>query len=64
MGICRLPEKRFHWRNDEEFKPTAAADIMTRTKFEMIAKFIHFADNKYDENQDKLYKIRPLMRHM
>jgi len=41
---------------------------MSRNRYQLISKFLHFADNRRwnptDPNRDKLFKVRPLLDHM
>lgn len=41
---------------------------MSRNRYQIITKFLHFADNKNwkptDPNRDRLYKIRPLLEYL
>ena len=43
--------------------------LMTRNKFQLILKFLHFLDNsnlpaRDDPSYDRLYKIRPVIDHL
>jgi len=41
---------------------------MSRNRYQLITKFLHFADNTNwnpkDEQRDRLYKIRPVLRYL
>ena len=37
---------------------------MSRNRFEQIHRFLHFNDNSAIDKNDKIFKIRPLIRHL
>ncbi|RUM28751.1 MAG: hypothetical protein DSY42_07870 [Aquifex sp.] len=37
-------------------------NVMPRNKFELILRFLHFADNSQGDESDRLYKVRSLIR--
>ena len=52
-----------YWKTDTRYDQICA--VMSRDRFELIKRYIHFNDNnkdkrKQDENRDRLFKIRPL----
>ena len=52
-----------YWKTDTRYDQICA--VMSRNRFELIKRYIHFNDNnkdkrKQDENRDRLFKIRPL----
>ncbi|XP_066932795.1 piggyBac transposable element-derived protein 5-like [Clytia hemisphaerica] len=68
MGIHSLPTIPDYWSKDPlYFNPTFHA-VMSRNRYQLIAKFIHFNDNsKYDSKdpkRDRLYKVRPLLDYL
>ncbi|KAJ0064184.1 hypothetical protein NL108_001484 [Boleophthalmus pectinirostris] len=60
MSVFQLPRSRLYW--SAECRVAQVADIMSRGRWEEIKEFIHFNDNSnMASNNDKLYKIRPLI---
>ena len=52
-----------YWETDTRYDQICA--IMSRDRFELIKRYIHFNDNnngerKQDENRDRLFKMQPL----
>ena len=51
-------------------KPSVFSKIMSRNRFQLILKFLHFNDNEdpnydpEDENRDRLHKVRPLIESL
>ena len=51
-------------------KPSVFSKIMSRNRFQLILKFLHFNDNEdpnydpEDENRDRLHKVRPLIERL
>ncbi len=52
-----------YWNNDPDVSVPFVATIMTRDRFGQILSNLHVNDNTAipDDNQDKLYKLRPLI---
>jgi hypothetical protein len=40
------------------------ADIMSRDRFHLLLRFLHFNDNEYQPSDDKLYKIKSIIIHL
>jgi hypothetical protein len=38
-------------------------EMMSRNRFQLILKFLHFNDNEERNVDDRLYKVRPLLDH-
>ena len=67
MCIVQMPRYRMYWETETRYEQVAG--IMSRNRFELIKKFLHFADNNNapdprDPNRDKLYKIRELFEQL
>lgn len=61
MGMVKLPSLADYWSNDELFGIQFTRNVMSRNRFEILLRMIHFADNMNPVPDDKLYKIRPLL---
>jgi len=60
MGIIKKPNIEFYWSETEIFLTPAFSKLMTRNRFCLLLKFLHFANNddkSTDRDDDKLYKI-------
>ncbi|XP_053316411.1 piggyBac transposable element-derived protein 4-like [Spea bombifrons] len=69
MGIIKKPSIRSYWSTSPIFSTPIFAQTITRQRYEMILRFMHFSDNslcppKEDPQFDRLYKIRPLITHL
>ena len=69
MGILKKPGIEMYWSKDPLFSTPIFTAIMTRNRFKLILKFLHFNNNRNaprpnDPNADKLYKLRPLLDHL
>lgn len=65
MSIVHVPNTRAYW---SEKLLLNVREIISQKKFEKVRQILHFNDNsKYDTNdpnKDKLFKIRPLIKHL
>lgn len=63
MSVIQLPRPRLYWSS--ECRVAQVADIMARNRWEEIKRSLHFSDNNnMAGNNDKLFKIRPLMNSL
>lgn len=60
MGIVNLPTIADYWSTDLLFKNEIIPKVMSRNRFQIILKFIHFANNEENLSNDRLFKIREL----
>lgn len=64
MGLNRLPYLHMYWSKDSMFRNEFIANIMTRDRFLLLLRYIHFCDNE-DENLDKsnrLFKVENVIK--
>lgn len=67
MGIIQLPRLEMFWQLKHPLlRCPCIAEVMTKTRFEQILRFLHLVDNKNvipigNEGHDKLFKIRPFL---
>ena len=68
MGIIYKPRIGMYWSNNELYRTPIFKSIMTRDRFLLMIKFLHFADNTNydanDPNRDRLFKIRQMTEMM
>ncbi len=65
MGIIYKPSIAMYWSTNELLETPAFSKIMSRNRFQLILKFLHFNDNRLydptDEDCDRLHKVRTLI---
>ena len=66
MGIKQLPQVSHYWSKEWVLGVPAFASVMTRDRFLVILRYLHFSDNskmpaRGQPGFDKLYKVRPLL---
>ncbi|XP_058801241.1 piggyBac transposable element-derived protein 4-like [Phymastichus coffea] len=66
MGIKKLPSYRDYWSENPQVRDSYISSLMTVNRFSFFLPHIHVNDNskepkKGDPNDDKLYKVRPLL---
>lgn len=60
-GYNNLPSKRHYWSSSNDLKNYAVSESMRQSRFLQICRFLHLEDNTKINQQDKAWKIRPLM---
>ena len=68
-GIIRKPAINLYWSTDPLYSTPLFGAIMSRNRFQLLLKFLHFNDNAEmpgadDPSPDKLFKVRPLVDHL
>lgn len=53
MGYHRLPSMRDYWSADTDLSVPFVASVMSRERFEMIRKVLHFNDNQNSRQEDR-----------
>lgn len=64
MGIVRQPRMRDYWKNDPLFKIQGISSSMSRNRFLIILRALHFSRNpeaNQPKPEDRLYKIRSII---
>lgn len=68
MGLNSLPSIHDHWSTNVLYYNPVYSAVMSRNRYQIISKFIHFANNlefnQNDPNRDRLFKIRPLLTYL
>lgn len=62
MGEFSLPSIEHYWRENELYSTSFWRSRMSRNRFQILLRFLHFADNT-SQNNDRLYKINPVLQH-
>jgi hypothetical protein len=64
MGIVYKPRINMYWSMDSILETPIFAKLMTRNRFQLLTRFIHFANNDMfdprDPDRDRLHKIRQI----
>ena len=62
MGLDEKPAIEDYWAKSGIFQNYVFPSVMSRNRFQLIRRFLHFADNRNwnpnDVNRDRLYKVR------
>jgi hypothetical protein len=65
MGLVPKPQILLYWSKSALYEERFAPQVMSRDRFQMLLRFIHFNDNGEALSQkDKLHKVRPLVDMM
>uniref|UniRef100_A0A1A9WYG9 PiggyBac transposable element-derived protein domain-containing protein n=1 Tax=Glossina brevipalpis TaxID=37001 RepID=A0A1A9WYG9_9MUSC len=62
MGIIILPSVQHYWNTSHLYRLPFWKNNMTRNRFEILLRFLHFSDQASDSNI-KLHKIEPVIKH-
>lgn len=62
MGEVSLPSVPHYLCENELYKTSFWRDRMSRNRFQLILRLLHFADNA-QQNDDRLFKINPVLHH-
>jgi hypothetical protein len=61
MGIVRMNSLRDYWSRKWILKTDVARSVMSRNRFEILLKMLHFSDNEQCREGDRLYKVQLLL---
>lgn len=59
-GYAKYPNKRLFWSSSED-TPKLLLNSMRLNRFEKLLKHLHFNNNIQNNNNDKLFKLRPVI---
>jgi hypothetical protein len=62
MGIVRIPSIKSYWSKNEGFNLKLPCKIMSRNRFELLLRFLHFSDNEKNDKSNRLLKIESIVR--
>ena len=63
-GVTRKPNLAMYWDTRAVIATPFFNATMSRDRFQLILRFIHFSDNGQGNAADKLYKVRPVLDHL
>ena len=61
MGLVQMPTIRHYWCRRKLFEKNILTQVMSRNRFELLLKVWHFSNNENCPENDRLYKIQPLV---
>ena len=62
MGIVQLPQLRLYWSKDPMCRNELIVRSMTRNRFDLLLKCLHFCNNAdINDNTKKLFKVEKVM---
>ena len=60
MGVSPLPRLHLYWSKDKKYRNLRIVELMTRERFEMLLKGLHFCNNE-DNSSGRLFKIEKIL---
>jgi len=64
MGLVQMLTLEDYWSISTRYKNNVAHNTMSRNRFELILRFLHFSDNEKAPNDDRIYKVRNLINKL
>ena len=64
MGLVNYPKISDCWSKKKIYKNAVVPKVMTRNRFQQLLRFIDFANNEPADQQDRLYKLGPLVKRL
>ena len=62
MGLVQMPKIDYYWSKSQLYGSKIIQKTMSRDKFELLLKFLHFSSNEeLYTNHDRLAKLNPLL---
>lgn len=62
MGLVKMSSVRQYWESESNYEPVSG--VMSRNRFQLLLRSLHFVDNlnvSDDDKKDKLWKLRPFL---
>ncbi|KAL6421072.1 hypothetical protein ACFW04_013596 [Cataglyphis niger] len=64
MGLVKLPEISLYWSKNPVFAQSVPKLVMSRNRFELLLRMLHFVNNENANIEDRLYKIAPIIQKL
>ena len=61
MGLVKLPSINLYWSTDPVYYHPFPHKIMSRNRFELLLKMLHFTNNETADITKRLWKIQPIL---
>lgn len=62
MGLVKLPEIRLYWSTKPIYAQSFPRKIMSRDRFEILLKMLHFSNNELEVKSDRLSKVSYIIK--
>ena len=63
-GVIKKPQLELYWDMREVCRTPFFNATMSRNRFQLILRFLHFSDNGQADPADRLYKVRPVLDYL
>ncbi|KAE9523001.1 hypothetical protein AGLY_016632 [Aphis glycines] len=64
MGLVQMPSIESYWSTKSRYINNISGKTMPRNRFELILRFWHFSDNMKAPMDDRIYKVRGLIKRL
>lgn len=64
MGLVKLPRLANYWSKDKILGHPFPRTVMSRNRFELLLKMLHFSDKDYENKEDRLHQVRQLVNSL
>lgn len=64
MGVVKLPKLSDYWSKDEVISHPFPRTVMSRNRFEILLRMLHFSENDEENKTDRLHRVRKLMNDL
>lgn len=61
MGLVKLPNIQLYWSKDVAYTQSIPRRVMSRNRFEILLRMLHFSNDEEADENDRLSKIRTLI---
>ncbi|XP_022197351.1 piggyBac transposable element-derived protein 4-like [Nilaparvata lugens] len=61
MGLVPYPYIPDYWSSNPLYKDNPVSKTMSRNRFQLLLRFIHFENNETADKTDRIYKVRKLL---
>lgn len=63
-GYVKVPHRRLFWETRDDTHNLLISNAVTRNRFDIIHRFLHFSDNSEIDQTDRVFKVRPLIDYV
>lgn len=61
MGLVKLPNLHFYWSKDKACSQIFPRTVISKNRFELLLRMIHYSNNEEADENDRLYKVRSII---
>ena len=61
MSLVKLPKYDAYWCTNNTYCQSFPRTVMSRNRFELLLRFLHFTNNQTANTNDRLYKLRQIV---